>query len=76
MMRPRSLTEAENKMDPAVLEKLKNKQLRVMQKYLWNDEISAEKANKAIAKFNAEWLAAGGHRGDMIAEDRRHEESK
>ncbi len=66
MMRPRSLTEAENKMDPTVLPKLETKALRVMRNYLWNDEISAEKANKAIAKFNAEWLAAGGPRGSMI----------
>ena len=66
MMKLRSLTETEKTMDPTVLEKLEAKALRVMRNYLWNDEISAEKANKAIAKFNAEWLAAGGPRSSMI----------
>ncbi len=66
MMRPRSLTETEKTMDPTVLGKLETKSLRVMRDYLWNDEISAEKANKVIAKFNTEWLAAGGPRGSMI----------
>ena len=66
MIRPRSIVEAEKRMDPIVLKKLETKSLRVMRNYLWNDEISTEKANKAIAKFNAEWLAAGGHRGELI----------
>ena len=64
MMRPRSLTEATEGSE--ILKKLEAKALRVMRNYLWNDEISAEKANKIIAKFNAEWLAAGGPRGSMI----------
>ncbi len=66
MMRPKSLTETEKTMDPIVLKKLETKSLRVMRNYLWNDEISTEKANKAITKFNIAWLAAGGPRGSMI----------
>ena len=68
MIRPRGIVKAEAKMDTDVLKKLKAKMLRVARNYLWNDDVSAEAANKKIDAVNAEWIAAGGPAGSKIVQ--------
>jgi hypothetical protein len=45
---------------------LKTEKLSIMRNFLWNEEITEEKANEVIKEFNRRWINAGGVRASTI----------